>query len=86
MPQDAKVAACFRNRLESEGPPWAEHKLESNASSYIMNDSDNNYLWNWPAAAITAGRNRVLFRMMCLLITTPTAAAACPPGHHQSRS
>ena len=36
--------------LESDDPQWAEHKLESNASSYIMNDSDNNYLWNSPTA------------------------------------
>ena len=28
----------------------AEHKLESNASSYIMKDSENNYLWNSPTA------------------------------------
>ena len=46
-----KVSACFHNRLESDDPQWAEHKLESNASSYIMNDSDNNYLWNSPTAA-----------------------------------
>jgi len=49
--EDAKVSACFHNRLESDDPQWAEHKLESNASSYIMNDSDNNYLWNSPTAA-----------------------------------
>ena len=48
--EDAKVSACFHNRLESDDPQWAEHKLESNASSYIMNDSDNNYLWNSPTA------------------------------------
>ena len=49
--EDAKVSACFHNRLESDDPQWTEHKLESNASSYIMNDSDNNYLWNSPTAA-----------------------------------
>lgn len=48
--EDAKVSACFHNRLESDDPQWAEHKLESNASSYIMNDGDNNYLWNSPTA------------------------------------
>lgn len=48
--EDAKVSACFHNRLESEDPLWAEHKLESNASSYIMQDEDNNYLWNSPTA------------------------------------
>lgn len=48
--EDAKVSACFHNRLESTDPEWADHKLESNASSYIMQDSDNNYLWNSPTA------------------------------------
>ena len=28
--EDAKVSACFHNRLESDDPQWAEHKLESN--------------------------------------------------------
>ena len=42
--QDAKVAAVFRNRLAS-GSPYP--CLESNASSYIQNDADNNYVWNW---------------------------------------
>ena len=36
--EDYKVSACFHNRLES------------NASSYITNDGDNNYLWNSPMA------------------------------------
>ena len=48
--EDAKVSACFHNRLESSDPLWAEHKLESNASSYIMRDGENNYLWNSPTA------------------------------------
>ena len=48
--EDARVSACFHNRLESSDPQWAEHKLESNASSYIMQDSENNYLWNSPTA------------------------------------
>lgn len=51
MPEeDYKVSACFHNRLESDDPLWAEHKLESNASSDIMQDGDNNYLWNSPMA------------------------------------
>lgn len=51
MPEeDARVSACFHNRLESSDPLWADHRLESNASSYIMNDGDNNYLWNSPTA------------------------------------
>lgn len=41
---DAKVAAVFHNRLQ---PGALVSRLESNASSYIQNDADNNYLWNW---------------------------------------
>ena len=48
--EDPKVSACFHNRLESEDPLWAEHKLESNACSYITQDVENNYLWNSPTA------------------------------------
>lgn len=48
--EDAKVSACFHNRLESSDPLWSEHKLESNACSYIMQDVENNYLWNSPTA------------------------------------
>ena len=44
--QDANVAQVFRNRL-SEGSPYP--KLQSNASSYVQSDADNNYLWNWVA-------------------------------------
>ncbi len=43
--EDAKVSACFHNRLESAGMP-----LQSNASCDIMQDNDNNYLWNSPMA------------------------------------
>lgn len=48
--EDAKVSACFHNRLESSDPLWSEHKLESNACSYITQDVENNYLWNSPTA------------------------------------
>lgn len=48
--EDARVSACFHNRLESDDPLWAEHKLESNACSYITQDVENNYLWNSPTA------------------------------------
>ena len=41
---NAKVAAVFHNRLT---PGGLVSRLESNASSYIQNDADNNYLWNW---------------------------------------
>ncbi len=44
--QDANVAQVFRNRLSEESP---YPKLQSNASSYVQSDADNNYLWNWVA-------------------------------------
>lgn len=44
--QDSNVAQVFRNRL-AEGSPYS--RLESNVSSYIQSDEDNNYLWNWVA-------------------------------------
>ena len=44
--QDSNVAQVFRNRLAEGSPyPW----LQSNTSSYIQSDADNNYLWNWVA-------------------------------------
>ena len=44
--QDSNVAQVFRNRL-TEGSPYP--KLQSNTSSYVQSDEDNNYLWNWVA-------------------------------------
>jgi UPF0755 protein len=44
--QNSNVAQVFRNRL-AEGSPYP--RLESNACSYIQNDEENNYLWNWVA-------------------------------------
>lgn len=44
--QDSNVAQVFRNRL-AESSPYP--RLESNVSSYIQSDEDNNYLWNWVA-------------------------------------
>lgn len=44
--QDDNVAQVFRNRL-AEGSPYP--RLQSNTSSYIQSDEDNNYLWNWVA-------------------------------------
>ncbi len=41
--QDPMVASVFHNRIRDG---W---KLESNASSYIKNDNDNNYVHNWIA-------------------------------------
>ena len=44
--QDSNVAQVFHNRLAEGSPyPW----LQSNTSSYIQSDADNNYLWNWVA-------------------------------------
>ena len=40
------MAQVFRNRL-AEGSPYP--KLQSNTSSYVQSDADNNYLWNWVA-------------------------------------
>lgn len=43
---NAKVSAVFRNRLaEGSSLPL----LQSNASSYIQNDEENNYIHNWIA-------------------------------------
>lgn len=44
--QDSNVAQVFRNRLAPSSP---YRRLQSNASSYIQSDADNNYLWNWVA-------------------------------------
>ena len=44
--QDSNVAQVFRNRLAEESP---YPKLQSNTSSYVQSDEDNNYLWNWVA-------------------------------------
>lgn len=41
--QDSNVAQVFRNRLAADSP---YPRLQSNTSSYIQSDSDNNYLWN----------------------------------------
>ena len=44
--QDSNVAQVFRNRLAKDSP---YPRLQSNTSSYIQSDTDNNYLWNWVA-------------------------------------
>lgn len=44
--QDSNVAQVFRNRLVADSP---YPRLQSNTSSYIQSDADNNYLWNWVA-------------------------------------
>ena len=44
--QDSNVSQVFRNRLAADSP---YPRLQSNTSSYIQSDSDNNYLWNWVA-------------------------------------
>ena len=44
--QDSNVAQVFRNRLAEDSP---YPKLQSNTSSYVQSDEDNNYLWNWVA-------------------------------------
>ncbi len=52
-----RVAACFYNRLNSTDPLWSAHRLESNASSYITRDEENNYLWNSPMATYMGWRD-----------------------------
>ena len=44
--QDSNVAQVFRNRMAKDSP---YPRLQSNTSSYIQSDADNNYLWNWVA-------------------------------------
>ena len=44
--EDAKVSAVFHNRLAEDSP---YPRLESNASSYVQSDADNNYIYNWIA-------------------------------------
>lgn len=44
--QNDNVAQVFRNRLGKDSP---YPKLQSNTSSYVQSDADNNYLWNWVA-------------------------------------
>lgn len=44
--EDAKVSAVFHNRLAADSP---YPRLESNASSYVQNPKDNNYIYNWIA-------------------------------------
>src|SRR5699024_11749330 len=85
--EDYKVSACFHNRLESDDPLWAEHKLESNACSYITQDVENNYLWNspmaeymgWPAAG--AIPEEVLNAYDTYRISGLPAGATSRPGH-----
>ena len=56
--EDAKVSAVFHNRLESTDPLWASHILQSNTCSYIMQDNENNYLWNSPTAEYLGYREK----------------------------
>lgn len=44
--ESANVSAVFHNRLQPDSPIT---RLESNASSYVQNPDDNNYLYNWVA-------------------------------------
>lgn len=44
--ESGRVSAVFHNRL-AEGSPFP--RLESNVSSYVQRDDDNNYIFNWIA-------------------------------------
>ena len=72
--QDDNVAQVFRNRL-AEGSPYP--KLQSNTSSYVQSDADNNYLWNW-VAPYYGGWDSIPENI--LEPTTPTHAPASPPA------
>lgn len=48
--EDAKISACFHNRLEIENPELRPYCLQSNTCCGIMQDVENNYLWNSPTA------------------------------------
>ncbi len=48
--EDAKISACFHNRLEIENPELRPYCLQSNTCCNIMQDTENNYLWNSPTA------------------------------------
>ena len=79
--QDSNVAQVFRNRL-AEGSPYP--KLQSNTSSYVQSDEDNNYLWNW-VAPYYGGWGRISPRTSGMP-TIPTPAPACPPGPSRTRA
>ena len=76
--QDSNVAQVFRNRLAADSP---YPRLQSNTSSYIQSDSDNNYLWNWVAPTMAAG---IISRKISWLRMIPTAARACLPGRSRT--
>ena len=75
--EDAKVSACFHNRLESSDPQWAEHKLESNASAISCRIARTTISGTPRRLSISAGRRMAQFPTMCWLCTTPTPSAAC---------
>mgnify|MGYP002230929549 FL=1 len=72
------MAQVFRNRLAADSP---YPRLQSNTSSYIQSDSDNNYLWNWVAPTMAAG---IISRKISWLRMIPTAARACLPGRSRT--
>ncbi len=76
--QDSNVAQVFRNRL-AEGSPYPQ--LQSNTSSYIQSDEDNNYLWNWVAPYYGGWEN---IPENIGMPTIPTPASACPPGRSRT--
>ena len=78
--QDSNVAQVFRNRL-AEGSPYP--RLQSNTSSHVQSDADNNYLWNWVAPYLAAGR---ISPRTSGMPTIPTPVRACPPGPSRTRA
>ncbi len=48
--ENPKISACFYNRLNIENAELRPFCLQSNACCYLMQEDDNNYLWNSPLA------------------------------------
>ena len=81
--QDSNVAQVFRNRLAPDSP---YPRLESNVSSYIQSDEDNNYLWNW-VAPWYGGWDEIPANILAAYDTYSCAGAAggaCVQPRHRS--
>ena len=78
--QDSNVAQVFRNRL-AEGSPYP--RLQSNTSSHIQSDADNNYLWNWVALVMSSGevsrRTRITFSPFAFQVSASSAVNTTLP-------
>lgn len=75
-----RVSACFYNRLHSTDPLWSAHRLESNACSYIMQEVENNYLWNSPMANYMGWRDAGLIPESVLNVYDTYRISGLPAG------